>query len=75
MHHVTVMTCVSPFFIIYSLASVTPPAEMAKVASFSGMSGLKERIKVTSEWENVVPLSIQIKVQETGNSERHGKSH
>lgn len=31
--------------VLHSLASVTPPAEMANVASFSGISGLKDRKK------------------------------
>lgn len=30
-------------FLPYSFASATPPAVMAKVASFSGMSGLERR--------------------------------
>ena len=38
----TVLTCVSPRVNLHSLASVIPPAEMANVASFSGISGLEE---------------------------------
>lgn len=34
-------------WILHSLASVTPPPEMAKVASFSGISGLKG---ITHRW-------------------------
>lgn len=34
--------CVTLPFILHSLASVIPPGVMAKVASFSGISGLQE---------------------------------
>lgn len=39
--------CISPaeWILLYSFASATPPAVMAKVASFSGMSGLEQRIR------------------------------